>query len=108
MVRACSLVSSVHRKIQGNTRRFSRRKKMKPINALALTLGLAVLFCMPMYADEKETTTYNFETINYTGDTFTQLLGINNSDMIAGYHGVTVNQCFTLALSNRIFTTENF
>jgi probable HAF family extracellular repeat protein len=81
---------------------------MKPINVLALTLGLAVLLCMPMYADEKETTTYNFETINYPGDTFTQLLGINNSDMIAGYHGATVNQGFTLALSSMTFTNENF
>jgi probable HAF family extracellular repeat protein len=81
---------------------------MKPINALALTLGLAVLFCMPMYADEKETTTYNFETINYPGDTFTQLLGINNSDIIAGYHGATVNQGFTLVLSSMTFTNENF
>src|SRR5258708_16171241 len=83
-----------------------RRKKMKLINALALTLGLAVLVCMPMYA--QETTTYNFETINYPGDTFTQLLGINNSDIIAGYHGATVNQGFTLVLSGRIFTAENF
>jgi len=81
---------------------------MKRINALALTLGLAVLVCMPTYADEKGTTTYNFETINYPGDTFTQLLGTNNSDIIAGYHGATVNQGFTLVLSSRIFTTENF
>jgi hypothetical protein len=55
-----------------------RRKKMKRINALALTLGLAALVCIPMYTHE--TTTYNFETIKYSGDTFTELLGINNSD----------------------------
>jgi hypothetical protein len=51
-----------------------------------------------MYADQDETTTYNFETINYSGDTFTQLLGISNSDGVAGYHGATVNQGFTLVL----------
>ena len=79
---------------------------MKRIKALALTLGLAVLVCMPMYA--QETTTYNFETINYPGDTFTQLLGINNSGRIAGYHGATVNRGFTLVLSSKIFTNENF
>lgn len=31
----------------------------------------------------------------YTGDTFTHLLGINNSNVIAGYHGATVNKGFT-------------
>src|SRR5260370_39530823 len=83
-----------------------RRKEMKRIKALALTLGLAVLVCMPMYA--QETTTYNFETINFPGDTFTQTLGINNSDRIAGYHGATLNRGFTLVLSSKTFTNENF
>src|SRR5258707_4639089 len=60
---------------------------------------------MPMYA--QETTTYNFETINFPGDTFTQTLGINNSDGIAGYHGATLNRGFTLVLSSKAFTNEN-
>jgi uncharacterized membrane protein len=30
---------------------------------------------------------YNFEQINYPGDNFTQLLGVNNATLIAGYHG---------------------
>ena len=38
---------------------------------------------------------------------FTQLLGINNSDVIAGYHNFHQNQGFTLVLPNA-FTTENF
>jgi uncharacterized membrane protein len=84
-------------------------KKMKRINALALTLGLAVLVCMPM--DAEDTTTYNFETINFPGDTFTQLLGINNPGLIAGYHGSGApghpNQGFTLLLPDH-FTSENF
>jgi probable HAF family extracellular repeat protein len=79
---------------------------MKRINALALTLGLAVLVCMPMYAQDW-TTTYKFETINYPGDTFTQTLGINNSGTIAGYHGATVNKGFTRARSGT-FTNEDF
>src|SRR5260370_18567864 len=74
--------------------------------SLALTLVLAVLVCMPMYAED--TTTYNFETINFPGDTFTQTLGINNSDRIAGYHGATLNRGFTLVLSSKAFTNENF
>ncbi len=87
---------------------------MKRINALALTLGLAFLVCMPMYAqngnkqNEGTTTTYTFQTINFPGDTFTQLLGINNSDVIAGYHGANVNKGFTLVLRSLTFTNENF
>lgn len=79
---------------------------MKRSSALALTLGLAVLVCMPMYAEDM--TTYNFETIKYPGDTVTQLLGINDSDRIAGYHGATVNRGFTLVLSSKTFTNEDF
>jgi hypothetical protein len=78
---------------------------MKRRNALALTLGWAALVSLPMYA--QETTTYNFETHNFPGDTFTQLLGINNADVIAGYHGATINMGFTLALPSS-FTNENF
>jgi probable HAF family extracellular repeat protein len=86
-------------------------KKVKRINplaftSLALTFGLAVLVCMPMHAED--TTTYNFETINFPGDTFTQTLGINNSDRIAGYHGATLNRSFTLVLFSKAFINENF
>jgi hypothetical protein len=59
-----------------------------------------------MYAQDW-TSTYKFETIKYPGDTFTQTLGINNSDTIAGYHGTTVNKGFTRARSGT-FTNENF
>src|SRR5260370_11098390 len=86
---------------------------MKRINVLALTLSLAVLVCMPMYAQNghkqnEGTTTYTFQTINFPNDTFTQLLGINNSDVIAGYHGANVNKGFTLVLRGLTFTSENF
>ena len=57
----------------------------------ALTLALALLFCTPMWAQNS----YNFETVNYRGDTFTQLLGINNSYLIAGYHNFNSNSGFT-------------
>jgi len=79
---------------------------MKRINALLLTVGITALLCISMYAQEK--TSYNFETIKYSGDTFTQALGINNSRRIAGYHGATVNRGFTLDLSSKTFTNENF
>src|SRR5215469_739004 len=50
---------------------------------------------------------YRFPEINYPGDTFTQLLGINNGNQIAGYHNFNKNSGFTLVLPNH-FTTENF
>jgi hypothetical protein len=71
---------------------------------LALSLGVAVLICMSSAFAQ----TYNFQTINYPDDTFTQLLGINNSNEIAGYHGATVNKGFTYALATNTFTNENF
>jgi len=54
---------------------------------------------------------FTFQTVNFSGDPFTQLLGINNAGVIAGYHGVGTtanpNQGFTLTLPGT-FTTENF
>src|SRR5208282_3153299 len=41
---------------------------------------------------------YTFTPINFTGDTFTQALGINNTDEIVGFHGATTAQSFTLVL----------
>ena len=38
---------------------------------------------------------------------FTQLLGINNNNIIAGYHNFNSNQGFTLVLPSS-FTTENY
>jgi uncharacterized membrane protein len=50
---------------------------------------------------------YSFQNIAFPGDTFTQLLGINDADVIAGYHGANINKGFTLTLPNN-FTPENF
>src|SRR5215469_13133401 len=50
---------------------------------------------------------YRFPEINYPGDTFTQLLGINNGNQIAGYDNFNENSGFTLVLPNH-FTTGNF
>jgi probable HAF family extracellular repeat protein len=48
---------------------------------------------------------YNIQTVDFTGDTFTELLGINNEGTIVGLHG-TVNQGFSLTLPSN-FTAEN-
>jgi hypothetical protein len=92
------------------------------MKGLALSLTLAALLCLPVssIAEEKaaevapETTSYTFQTVNYTGDTFTQLLSINNSNVIAGYHGDGTLPAhpfsgFTVTLTSPpTFTTENF
>lgn len=73
------------------------------LKSLALSLGVAVLCMSSAFAQS-----YNFQTVNYPGDTFTQLLGINNSNEIAGYHGADVNKGFTLNLPTDAFTDENY
>ncbi|MGA3089814.1 MAG: hypothetical protein ABSD75_14450 [Terriglobales bacterium] len=74
------------------------------LKSLALSLGVAVMFCMSAAFAQ----TYNFQTLNYPGDTFTQLLGINNSGDIAGYHGAAPNKGFTYSTKNAAFTDENY
>jgi hypothetical protein len=76
---------------------------VKP-KGLAVSLGVAVLMCMSTAFAQ----TYNFQTINYPDDTFTQLLGINDSNEIAGYHGASINKGFTYDLSSNTFTSENY
>jgi hypothetical protein len=56
-------------------------------------------------------TTYTFTEVNYPGDTFTQLLGINKNGVIAGYHGSGMdpqhpNKGFTF--SGGAFTAMNY
>ncbi len=74
------------------------------LKAIAQCLGAALLACLPVAAQ----TNYSFTTIDYSGDTFTQLLGINNQGVIAGYHGASVNKGFTYVLKTKTFSNENF
>ena len=69
----------------------------------AFALTFALLFATSMFAQGS----YNFVTASYPGDTFTQLLGINNSLLVAGYHNFASNSGFTLKLPLG-FVTENF
>jgi hypothetical protein len=75
----------------------------------ALSLGVAVLAFTPLSV--LAGTTYTFQTVTSPGDpAFTQLLGINNSQTIAGYFGdgtIVPNNGFTLVLPSS-FTPENF
>jgi hypothetical protein len=79
------------------------------MKSFARSLALAVLAFAPLSALADPT--YTFQTvINPSDPAFTQLLGINNSSVIAGYFGdgtVIPNNGFTLVLPNT-FTAENF
>ena len=60
---------------------------------LSLALAFALTLCTSAWAQS-----YNFLSVNNPGDPnspFTQLLGINNSNVIAGYHNFLQNQGFT-------------
>jgi uncharacterized membrane protein len=74
---------------------------------LALVLSLALLAGIAMPSMSQAGTVYTFQTVNFPGDNFTQLLGINNSGTIAGYHGAVINEGFTLTLPNN-FVLESF
>jgi probable HAF family extracellular repeat protein len=85
----------------------------------ALYMGLAVLVYLPMSSGVAQDITagadlditYSFQTVNFPGDTFTQLLGVNNNKKIAGYHGSGAtghpNKGFVLTLPST-FASENF
>ncbi len=79
-----------------------------------LTLVVAIWVCavVTISAREKEKETrFTFQTIIFPGDTFTQLLGINDFEVIAGYHGSGAaghpNKGFVFTFPNT-FTPENF
>lgn len=75
----------------------------------ALALILAVAGCMTSAVAQ---VTYNFDNVQYsqngTVDTFTQFLGINNANIVAGYHGANVNKGFTYNPETKVFLNENF
>jgi hypothetical protein len=49
---------------------------------------------------------YTIKTEDVTGDTFTQLLGVNDAGTIVGYHGATVNK--GEILQQGTFAPDNF
>jgi hypothetical protein len=80
-------------------------KPALPTRQLALTLLITALIgCgtgTNFFTRCATTAKFSFTTLSVTGDTFTQLLGVNNAGLIAGYHGSGAdaqhpNQGFTL------------
>jgi uncharacterized membrane protein len=74
---------------------------------LGFSMGLALVFCAAMSALASAAQQYAFRKVVFPNDTFTQLLGINDFDVIAGYHGADVNKGFRFTLPKN-FTDENF
>jgi len=74
-----------------------------------LALILAVVGCLTSAFAQVD---YNFQTVKYRSngatDEFTQLLGINNAGIIAGYHGASINKGFTYDMSTKQFFNENY
>lgn len=61
--------------------------------------------CLSNSAPEQVTTASKRSSIP---DSLTQLLGINNGGIIAGYYGVKANKGFIYDLSTKTFTDKNF
>jgi hypothetical protein len=78
----------------------------KVVFTLTLVVAICVCAVTTISAWEKENR-FNFRTIIFPGDTFTQTLGINDFEVIAGYHGANVNKGFVFTFPNN-FTPENF
>ena len=76
------------------------------MNRIAFALTTILLACSSMLAQQTPTT-YSFQDVTYPKDSFVQLLGVNNAETIAGYHGASVNKGFNLTLPGT-FTPENF
>ena len=87
---------------QGGSRCVYRRPQERKGNNLRNTVLLGLVSAAAMLAG-----TYTFQDVNYPGDTFTQLLGINNSGTFAGYHNSTTFSGFT-GTPPANFTSENF
>jgi len=78
-----------------------------PIAARIAALAL-ILFASTSTITAVAGPVYVIQTVQYPTDlTFTQLLGINNAGTIAGFHGASIAQAFTLSLPNS-YTNQNF
>jgi probable HAF family extracellular repeat protein len=82
------------------------KQEKQIMNRIAFAFTLALLACASLMAQESSLT-YTFQDVTYPNDKFVQLLGINKTNVIAGYHGANTNHGFTLTLPGT-FTPENY
>ena len=85
-------------------------KSAKTVSAVGFSIAAALFLLAPAM----QASSYSFQTLNNNGDpAFNQLLGINNTGLIAGYFGdgvVLPNKGYTLAppYTQANYTNENF
>ncbi len=76
--------------------------------ALAISVLMSGIAAAETPDRDGTTARFSFQKVSFPTDPrFTQLLGINDHNVIAGYHGMTINKGFTLRLPNH-FADENF
>lgn len=73
-----------------------------------IAAGISAMALIVSMGQEIQAASYTVQNVQFPTDpTFTQLLGVNNAGVIAGFHGATTAQGFTLTLPNA-FTSQNF
>lgn len=73
-----------------------------------IATGISALALIVSMGQGIKGASYSVQNVQFPTDpTFTQLLGINNAGVIAGFHGAVTAQGFTLTLPNT-FTSQNF
>src|SRR5260370_25309833 len=78
----------------------------KIVFTLALVAAMCVCSATATLASE-ERERFHFRTVSFPNATFTQLLGINDEEIIAGYHDPLSNAGFVLSSPNT-FSLANF
>src|SRR6266436_10351811 len=97
--------------INNKYRNYKIRTQMgENMKKIVFTLALVAAMCVcsataTLAGEERER--FHFRTVSFPNDTFTQLLGINDEEMIAGYHGSASNVGFVFSFRNN-FTLEDF
>jgi hypothetical protein len=80
--------------------------EMKKV-VFSFMLVVTICVCAVRTISAGENRSFHFRTIIFPGDTFTQTLGINDFDKIAGYHGAVINKGFVFEFPSD-FDLENF
>jgi hypothetical protein len=75
---------------------------------LVVTLSAALLMVLIVSIGTALAVSYAIQNVQFPTDpTYTQLLGIDNTGTVVGFHGAVTAQAFTLTLPN-LYTNQNF
>src|SRR5258708_38242237 len=87
-------INNKYRNYKIHTQMGENMKKI--VFTLALVAAMCVCSATATLAGE-ERERFHFRTVSFPNDTFTQFLGIDDEEMIAGYHGALSNAGFVLS-----------